>query len=49
MNIPKVTTLSPMNEGLGGAIDWKKDVIEVNGVTKPAADVKHKLGGTFSL
>ena len=49
MDMPKMTTLMPMNGSFGGAIDWKKKTMEVNGVAKPVAEVKRKLGGALSL
>jgi hypothetical protein len=53
MDQPKTTTLTPSgdteNNALGGAIDWKKKTVQVGGVTKPFAEVKHTTGGVFSM
>ena len=51
MDQPKRTTVtaSGVEEALGGAIDWKKKTMEVKGVMKPFAEVKHKIGGALSL
>jgi len=51
MDRPKRTTVtaSGMEEALCGAIDWKKKTMEVKGVMKPFAEVKHKVGGALSL
>ena len=52
MDMQKFTTLTAQaggTEDLGGAIDWKKKTMTINGVTKQFAEVQHKLGGALSL
>jgi len=54
MDRPKLTTLSSSHSvdadlQVGGAIDWKKKTMEVTGMTRPLAEVRHRVGGTFSL
>lgn len=48
----KVTTITVSDAdgkgAPGGTMDWKKKTIEIMGVTKPCADVKHKPGGILS-
>ena len=50
MDQPKRTTLtaSGVESTLDGAIDWKNKTMEINGVTKPFAEVKHKVGGALN-
>jgi hypothetical protein len=50
MDQPKRTTLttSGMEGTLDGAIDWKNKTMGINGVTKPFAEVKHKVGGALN-
>jgi hypothetical protein len=43
-----LTSFGTQDEGLGGAIDYKKKTMEVQGVTSPFAAVKYHVGGTFS-
>lgn len=44
-----LTTSGPGEEpnALSGRIDWKNKMIGVNGVMKPFAEVKRKVGGIF--
>jgi hypothetical protein len=52
MDMHILTTITPDGKGaaaLGGAIDWKKKTLTLNGVTKPFAEVKRKIGGALSL
>ena len=50
---PQLTTIQvvvPGAEGtVLGALDWKNKTVEIAGVRKPKAEVKHKPGGAFSL
>jgi hypothetical protein len=52
MDMPKLTTLTMMSSGsetIVGVIDWKKKTMEIEGKTKPMAELKKKIGGTLSL
>jgi len=51
MDMNKLTTLTASDEGpeVTLTLDWKKKTMDIQGVTKPMADVRRKHGGVFSL
>lgn len=43
-----ITTSGTEDNTLSASIDWKDKTIEIQGVRKPSAVVKQRIGGAFS-